>query len=194
MDRGIISDDSNRLIHSPSHKYTVEPKKSAKTWFAAGSFPCCYWLALSGFSIYGFSFLTGEVLMVLTTVMSIPEAYESLEWKVVFMLFGLIPLGAAMQKQVPAHFLDESVRNLVDEGNTLVCYLPVAVPGLPAVFRCMSTSARWWYMAPLVVNNRSDCRCGIPGRWYGSPKLMPVIPWCCHTPGQRADDECCGRV
>ena len=107
-------------------------------------------LALSGFSI-SVSFLTGAVLMVLTRVMSIQEAYESVEWKVVFLLVGLIPLGAAMQNTGTAQFLAESVMSLVDAGNTLVLLFTVAAlaTGFSLV---MSNVGAVVVLAPLVVS------------------------------------------
>ena len=40
--------------------------------------------------------LTGAVGMVLSGVLSIEEAYESVSWKTVFLLASLIPLGMAV--------------------------------------------------------------------------------------------------
>jgi di/tricarboxylate transporter len=54
-------------------------------------------LAVTGASI-SLAFFTGAVAMVLVRVMTIQEVYQAIEWKVVFLLAGLIPLGIAMQK------------------------------------------------------------------------------------------------
>jgi len=43
--------------------------------------------------------------MVLAGVLKIEDFYSAIEWKVVFLIAGLIPLGIAMQKTGTAAFL-----------------------------------------------------------------------------------------
>ncbi|MCC5925082.1 MAG: SLC13 family permease [Bacteroidetes bacterium] len=129
---------------------SAETKKPSKTIFAAASFLIAIVLALSGFSI-SVSFLTGAILMVLTRVMSIQEAYDSVEWKVVFLLVGLIPLGIAMQNTGTAQFLAESVMSMVDASNTLLLLFTVAI--LATIFSLvMSNVGAVVVLAPLVVS------------------------------------------
>jgi di/tricarboxylate transporter len=129
---------------------SAETKNPSKTWFAAASFLLAIVLALSGFSI-SVSFLTGAILMVLTRVMSIQEAYDSVEWKVVFLLVGLIPLGVAMQNTGAAQFLAENVMSVVDASNTLLLLFTVAIlaTGFSLV---MSNVGAVVVLAPLVVS------------------------------------------
>lgn len=128
----------------------AESKNPSKTWFAAASFLLAIGLALSGFSI-SVSFLTGAILMVLSRVMTIQEAYASVEWKVVFLLVGLIPLGVAMQNTGAAQFLAEHVMSMVDASNTLLLLFTVAIlaTGFSLV---MSNVGAVVVLAPLVVS------------------------------------------
>jgi di/tricarboxylate transporter len=129
---------------------TAESKNPTKTWHAAGSFLLAIVLAMSGFSI-SISFLTGAILMVLMKVMSIQDAYKSVEWKVVFLLVGLIPLGIAMQKTGTAEFLASSVMSLIDGSSTLMLLFTVAIlaTGFSLV---MSNVGAVVVLAPLVVS------------------------------------------
>ncbi|MBN2345787.1 MAG: SLC13 family permease, partial [Candidatus Aminicenantes bacterium] len=54
-------------------------------------------LALAGAPI-SLAFFTGTMAMVLLRVLTIQEVHHAIEWKVVFLLAGLMPLGIAMQK------------------------------------------------------------------------------------------------
>ncbi len=129
---------------------TAGEKDPSKTWHAAGSFLLAIVLAMSGFSI-SISFLTGALVMVLTKVMSIQEAYKAVEWKVVFLLVGLIPLGIAMQNSGTAEFLAENVMKVVEGSHLLVLLFTVGI--LSTVFSLvMSNVGAVVVLAPLVVS------------------------------------------
>lgn len=129
---------------------TAERKDPSKTWQAAGSFLLAIVLAMSGFSI-SISFLTGAVVMVLTNVMSIQDAYKAVEWKVVFLLVGLIPLGVAMQNSGTAEFLAENVMTVVEGSHLLILLFTVGI--LSTIFSLvMSNVGAVVVLAPLVVS------------------------------------------
>lgn len=49
--------------------------------------------------------MTGALAMILTRVLRIDEAYQGVDWRTVFLLSGLIPLGIAMQETNAANWL-----------------------------------------------------------------------------------------
>ncbi|MBN1484016.1 MAG: SLC13 family permease [Chloroflexia bacterium] len=51
----------------------------------------------------------GAVLMVLTGCLTMDEAYKSIEWRSVFLIAGMLPLGMAMETTGTARFLAELV-------------------------------------------------------------------------------------
>ncbi|MDH5681120.1 MAG: SLC13 family permease [Spirochaetota bacterium] len=74
-----------------------------------------FWLALSLALILGFNLqlsialLIGALGMVMTRVLTIDEAYQSVDWRTIFLLAGLIPLGLAFQKTNTAEWLAASI-------------------------------------------------------------------------------------
>ena len=52
--------------------------------------------------------LTGALGLILTNVLTIDEAYESVDWMTVFLLGGIIPLGIAFEKTGAAGFIAET--------------------------------------------------------------------------------------
>lgn len=135
------------LVATP---FQVEPRDPSKTWVAIGSFGLAIVLAMSGFSI-AIAFLTGALAMVLSRVMSIQDAYRAIEWKVVFLLVGLIPLGVAMQNSGTAEFLARGVMGVVDGSPVFILLLTVAI--LSTVFSLvMSNVGAVVVLAPLVVS------------------------------------------
>ncbi len=57
--------------------------------------------------------LIGGILMVLLGVLNMDEAYKSIQWKSVFLIAGMLPLGIAMQNTGTAAFLAERITYLV---------------------------------------------------------------------------------
>jgi di/tricarboxylate transporter len=131
--------------------FTVETKQTpSKLWVAALCFLCAIGLAITGAPI-SLAFFTGAVAMVLTRSLTIQEAYQAIEWKVVFLLAGLIPLGVAMQKTGTAAYLAQNVMSLVQGGHPALILLTVAV--LSTVFSLfMSNVGAIVVLAPLVMS------------------------------------------
>ncbi len=130
--------------------FDIEPRDRSKTWPAAGSFLLAIALAMSGFSI-SIAFLTGALAMILSRVISIQEAYKAIEWKVVFLLVGLIPLGVAMQNSGTAEFLARNVMVVVEGSHLIFLLLTVGI--LSTVFSLvMSNVGAVVVLAPLVVS------------------------------------------
>jgi di/tricarboxylate transporter len=129
--------------------FEVDKKDKSKTWQAVGCFVFAITLAMVGFPI-SMAFLTGALCMVLTRVLNIGQAYEAIEWKVVFLLAGLIPLGLAMQKTGAAMFLAESIMSVVIDFHPVFILLMVGV--LSTAFSLfMSNVGAIVVLAPLVI-------------------------------------------
>lgn len=56
---------------------------------------------------------TGVILMVATGCLRTSEIYKSINWKVIFLLAGVIPLGVAMQKTGAARLLSDLIVDIV---------------------------------------------------------------------------------
>ena len=130
--------------------FDVDKKEKSKTLPAIACFVFAITLAMVGFPI-SMAFLTGALCMVLTRVLKIGEAYEAIEWKVVFLLAGLIPLGVAMQKTGAAMFLAETIMSVVVDLHPVFFVLMVGV--LSTVFSLfMSNVGAIVVLAPLVMS------------------------------------------
>jgi di/tricarboxylate transporter len=129
--------------------FEAEKKDESKSWHALACFVFAIVLAMFGFSI-SMAFLTGAICMVFSRVLSIGQAYQAIEWKVVFLLAGLIPLGIAMQKTGAAMFLAESIMKLVIDLHPV--YVLIMVGVLSTVFSLfMSNVGAIVVLAPLVM-------------------------------------------
>jgi len=101
------------------------------------------------------SAICGAALMVLTGCLSMDEAYRFIEWKAVFLIAGMLPLGVAMEQTGTAQFLAEGVISLVGPMG------PIAI--LAAMFvlstltsQIMPNAAVAVLLAPIALNAAAD--------------------------------------
>ncbi len=99
-----LQTDPDFIVLQPE---TPEAQRSAKGPLAAiimlGTLATA---ALGWFPIAEATF-TGAVLMVLTGCLTMDEAYQSIEWKAVFLIAGMLPLGIALQDTGAAAFVGQ---------------------------------------------------------------------------------------
>jgi di/tricarboxylate transporter len=99
--------------------------------------------------------VTGAVLMVLTRCLSMDDAYRSIEWKAVFLIAGMLPLGMALEKTGAARYLTDQVIALIGEGSPLLIVAGLyIVTALGA--QVMPTAAVAILMAPIALNTATD--------------------------------------
>ena len=65
--------------------------------------------------------VTGVALMVLSGCLTMAEAYRAIEWKAIFLIAGMLPLGIAMQNTGTARFFADQVISLTEPyGGTIL--------------------------------------------------------------------------
>src|SRR5262245_5883909 len=87
-------------------------RRSKATWAMVIFFGA---IALGGTGLLPISitFLMGAVLMVLTGCLSTQQAYENIEWRVLFLIAGMYSMGLAMESSGAAEFLAEYLVHLL---------------------------------------------------------------------------------
>lgn len=94
--------------------------------------------------------LSGALAMVVLRVITIDQAYRAVDWRTVFLLAGLIPLGIAMDKAGAAAYLANQTARLLGQSHPLLIMTGFAV--LATVFSLfMSNVAATVLLVPLVM-------------------------------------------
>lgn len=125
-------------------------KNPDKAWLAMGSFAGAVGLVLSIDLPISIGFLTGAVAMILGGVLTIEEAYRSVEWKVVFLISGLIPIGIAMEQSGAASLIAETLVGVVEGIHPFLILFALGI--LMTIFSLvMSNVAATVLMVPLVL-------------------------------------------
>jgi di/tricarboxylate transporter len=95
--------------------------------------------------------LVGALLMVLTNTLRMDEAYQSIEWKSVFLIAGMLPLGVAMEKTGTALLLAEQITGLVGGWGPLAVMVGIfLLTGL--VTEVISNAAATVLMVPIAID------------------------------------------
>jgi len=99
--------------------------------------------------------VVGAALMVLAGCLSMDEAYRQIEWKAVFLIAGMLPLGTALDKTGAAKLIAEGVVAMVGPfGPNAVMLGLVALTFLATCF--VPTAALVVLMAPIVLSTSAN--------------------------------------
>lgn len=99
--------------------------------------------------------VVGAALMVLCGCLTMEEAYRQIEWKAVFLIAGMLPLGTALDQTGAARMIAEAVVALVGPfGPTAVMFGLVALTFVATCF--VPTAALIVLMAPIVLSTAAN--------------------------------------
>ncbi len=99
--------------------------------------------------------VVGVALMVLTGCLTMDEAYRAIEWKAVFLIAGMIPLGIAMQTTGAASFVATWMVNLLGEYGPMVVMAGLYILTSLAS-QVMPNAAVAVLLAPIALNTAGD--------------------------------------
>jgi di/tricarboxylate transporter len=110
-------------------------------------------VALAAFNVMPIlvSAIFGCIALVVTRCLTLDEAYAAIDWKVIFLLAGVLPLGLAMEKSGAAQLLGQSALGLGGAFGPIavlaILYLLTAV-----MTEFMSNNATAVLMAPIALS------------------------------------------
>lgn len=143
-----LQNEGGLLFSLPSDMEEMRPEKAL--W--AG-----LWLATALVMIMGFkiqlsvSLMTGALGMILTRVLTIDEAYQSVDWRTIFLLAGLIPLGIATENTGAAAWIAHTVLNIIGDVSPLALLTVIGI--MSTMFTLViSNVGATVLLVPLVVN------------------------------------------
>lgn len=84
-------------------------KASSKSRLAIGIFAVTVLLATLGILPVGEVMLAGALALVLVNVVTMEQVYRAIDWRVVFLLAGMLPLGLALNKTGASQLIAEAV-------------------------------------------------------------------------------------
>ncbi len=106
----VLERDPEFLVLTP---VTQRPIDTAKAPLAGGIMLAVVLSVLIGWLPIYIAAVIGATLMVLTRCLSMEDAYRAIDWRAIFLIAGMLPLGTAMEQTGAARLLAEQTMNLL---------------------------------------------------------------------------------
>jgi di/tricarboxylate transporter len=99
--------------------------------------------------------VAGVILMILTGCLTVEEAHRSIEWKAIFLIAGMLPLGIALQKTGAASYLAQKMVSSVGGWGPIAVMAGLFILASLAS-QVMPNPAVAVLLAPIALNTASD--------------------------------------
>jgi di/tricarboxylate transporter len=108
-----------------------------------------------GYAPIAVAAVVGGTVMVLTGCLDMEQAYRAIDWRAIFLIAGMLPLGTAMQDSGTAAFLAGAVMNLLGDAGPWPVIMGLYVLTAMATM-VIPTAALVVLMSPIVFSAMAD--------------------------------------
>ena len=158
------------LLHGPRRQFPIlghdpdflvlqadaqEPPRQSKAPIAAGLMIAVVAVAIAGWLPIALAALIGASFVVLTGCLDMDEAYRYIDWKAVFLIACMLPLGAAMEQTGAAQLVAESVAGTLGALGPRMLLAGMFLLGLAAT-QFMPNPVVAVLMAPIAITAALD--------------------------------------
>ncbi|MCP4204366.1 MAG: SLC13 family permease [bacterium] len=102
----LLASETDFLVLSQADQ---APRRSHKASFALGGLVLMIGLVATGFQPIHVAAFTAASLVILAGALTMPEAYRVIEWRAIFLVAAVLPVGFAMERTGAANFLADTV-------------------------------------------------------------------------------------
>jgi di/tricarboxylate transporter len=148
----LLSNDSDFLILTPLGK---EPPDTQRAPLAAFIMLAVVASVMAGYAPIAVAAVVGGSIMVLTGCLTMEEAYRAIDWRAIFLIAGMLPLGTAMQDTGAASYLADQVMLLLGEAGPWPVIAGLYVLTAMATM-IIPTAALVVLMSPIVLSAMSE--------------------------------------
>ncbi|PIE80122.1 MAG: hypothetical protein CSA11_09425 [Chloroflexi bacterium] len=143
----LLNDPDLMALESPK----VELRRTRKARSALAILLVVVVLAATGLFPIAPLMLAGAMAMVVTQVISMEEAYRAIDWKAVFLIAGMLPLGIAMETSGTAQLLAEQVVRWTGSWGVIVVLACVFIM-TALLTEVVSNAAATVLMVPIAID------------------------------------------
>jgi di/tricarboxylate transporter len=148
----LLSTDSDFLILTPLGQ---EPPDTRRAPLAAAIMLTVVVSVMMGTVPISVAAVVGGSIMVLTGCLNMEQAYRAIDWRAIFLIAGMLPLGTAMQETGAATYLAGQVMALLGDAGPWPVIMGLYVLTAMATM-IIPTAALVVLMAPIVLSAMAD--------------------------------------
>lgn len=148
----LLENDSDFLILTPLGQ---EPPDTRRAPLAAFIMLAVVVSVMLGYAPIAVAAVVGGSVMVLTGCLNMEQAYRAIDWRAIFLIAGMLPLGTAMQDSGAAAFLANAVMDLLGDSGPWPVIMGMYVLTAMATM-VIPTAALVVLMSPIVLSAMSD--------------------------------------
>jgi di/tricarboxylate transporter len=148
----LVSDDSDFLILTPLGQ---APPDTRRAPLAAAIMLAVVLSVMAGYAPISIAAVVGCTIMVLTGCLTMEQAYRAIDWRAIFLIAGMLPLGTAMQDSGTAAYLADQVMLLLGDSGpwTVIAGLYVLTAMGTMI---IPTAALVVLMSPIVLSTMGE--------------------------------------
>jgi di/tricarboxylate transporter len=148
----LLANDSDFLILTPLGR---EPPDTSKAPLAAMIMFGVIASVMGGLAPIAVASVVGGSIMVLSGCLNMEQAYRAIDWKAIFLIAGMLPLGTAMEDTGAAAYLADQVMLLLGESGPWPVIMGLYVLTAMATM-IIPTAALVVLMSPIVLTAMAD--------------------------------------
>ena len=148
----LLSSDSDFLILTPLGQ---KPPDTRRAPLAAAIMLGVVVTVMLGYAPISIAAVIGCTIMVLTGCLNMEQAYRAIDWRAIFLIAGMLPLGTAMQDTGAATYLADQVMDLLGDAGPWPVIMGLYILTAMATM-IIPTAALVVLMAPIVLSAMAD--------------------------------------
>ena len=148
----LLASDSDFLVLTPLGQ---EPPDTRRAPLAALIMLAVVVTVMLGKAPIAIAAVIGGTVMVLVGCLSMEQAYRAIDWRAIFLIAGMLPLGTAMQSTGAAEFLADQVVLLLGDAGPWPVIMGLYILTAMATM-IIPTAALVVLMAPIVLSAMAD--------------------------------------
>jgi len=148
----LLATDTDFLILTPLGQ---EPPDTRRAPLAAFIMMGVVVAVMLGYAPISIAAVIGGTIMVLTGCLTMEQAYRSIDWRAIFLIAGMLPLGTAMQETGAAEYLANQVMTLLGDAGPWPVIMGLYILTAMATM-IIPTAALVVLMSPIVLSAMAD--------------------------------------